>query len=128
MRKLDDRSRALVHLDTEPGSKVYRMFDPVSRRIIISRDVGFDESKRWKWSDLQEDIVEKPGMFSVTLGGYRNQGIEDNIINKEETDTSEDSNQNHDAETPDEDAPEEEIQLRRSTRITKKPTYLEDYI
>lgn len=29
-KKLDDRSRALVHLRTEPGTKAYRLFDPVS--------------------------------------------------------------------------------------------------
>lgn len=28
LKKLDDRSRMLVHLGTEPGSKAYRMFDP----------------------------------------------------------------------------------------------------
>lgn len=28
LRKLEDRSRLLVHLGTEPGSKAYRMYDP----------------------------------------------------------------------------------------------------
>ena len=30
-KKLDDRARALVHLGTEPGSKAYRLFDPVTK-------------------------------------------------------------------------------------------------
>ena len=43
VKKLDDRSKVLVHLGTEPGSKAYRMFDPTTQRIIVSRDVVFDE-------------------------------------------------------------------------------------
>lgn len=42
LKKLDDRSQVLVHLGTEPGSKAYRLFDPVSHKIIVSRDVIFD--------------------------------------------------------------------------------------
>ena len=61
LRKLDDRSRSLVHLGTEPGSKAYRMFDPTNQRIVVSRDVTFDESKGWRWSNKTEGIAEEPG-------------------------------------------------------------------
>ena len=46
-RKLDDRSRILVHLGTEPGSKAYRLYDPSTKRIIVSRDVVFEENREW---------------------------------------------------------------------------------
>ena len=46
-KKLDDRSKILVHLGTEPGSKAYRLFDPLSRRIVVSRDVIFEENRAW---------------------------------------------------------------------------------
>lgn len=46
-KKLDDKSRVLVHLGTEPGSKAYRLLDPTSKRIIVSRDLVFDEVKEW---------------------------------------------------------------------------------
>ena len=46
LRKLDDRSRALVHLGTKPETKAYRLLDPSSRRIIVSRDVVFNEEQR----------------------------------------------------------------------------------
>ncbi|KAL1207757.1 Retrovirus-related Pol polyprotein from transposon TNT 1-94 [Cardamine amara subsp. amara] len=45
LRKLDDRWKMLVHLGTEPGSKAYRLLDPQTRRVVVSRDVIFDESK-----------------------------------------------------------------------------------
>ena len=44
-KKLDDISLALVHLGVEPGSKAYRLYDPKSRKIVVSRDVIFDEEK-----------------------------------------------------------------------------------
>ncbi|GJW87353.1 nucleic acid-binding, OB-fold protein, partial [Tanacetum coccineum] len=43
-QKLDSRSEMLVHLGTETGSKAYRLLDPVSGRIRVSRDVRFDEA------------------------------------------------------------------------------------
>lgn len=52
--KLDDRSRTLVHLGTEPGSKTYRLYDPATRKIVISRDVIFDENRGWKWNNKED--------------------------------------------------------------------------
>lgn len=55
LRKLDDRSRTLVHLGTEQGSKAYHPLDPTTQRIVVSRDVVFDETKGWKWDAPMED-------------------------------------------------------------------------
>ena len=49
-RKLDDRSQLLVHFGRESGTKAYRLYDPISGRIHVSRDVTFDEHKSWDWS------------------------------------------------------------------------------
>lgn len=54
MRKLDDRSRLLIHLGTEPGSKAYRLLDPINRKVVVSRDVIFDESKSWDWKNCEK--------------------------------------------------------------------------
>lgn len=48
LKKLDNRFRTLVHLGTEPGSKAYILFDPSQQRIVVSRDVVFDEDKTWE--------------------------------------------------------------------------------
>jgi transposase InsO family protein len=48
-RKLDDRSRRTIFVGYEPSSKAYRVFDPQTRRIHISRDVVFDEAASWSW-------------------------------------------------------------------------------
>lgn len=50
LKKLEDRSRELVHLGTEPGSKAYRLLDPKNRKIVVSRDVKFIEDRAWAWN------------------------------------------------------------------------------
>ncbi|KAD5802449.1 hypothetical protein E3N88_13809 [Mikania micrantha] len=40
---------AMVYLGTEIESKAYRMFNPRTGRICVTRDVKFDEMKCWNW-------------------------------------------------------------------------------
>lgn len=54
IKKLDDRSIQVVNLGSEPGTKVYRLFDPVGKRIHVSRDVVFEETKSWPWSNHED--------------------------------------------------------------------------
>lgn len=83
-KKLDDRSRALFHLGTEPGSKSYRLYDPSTRKIFVNRDVVFDENKMWNWSNTESD---KTGSFSITYGEFGTKGVDeddDDVIEEEE--------------------------------------------
>jgi len=50
VRKLDDRSRPGVFIGYADGAKAYRVYDPVSQRVLVSRDVVFDETRGWDWS------------------------------------------------------------------------------
>lgn len=43
--KLDDKSMKVVYLRTEPGSKTHHLYDPLSGRLNVSRDVVFEENK-----------------------------------------------------------------------------------
>nr|GEV91734.1 ribonuclease H-like domain, reverse transcriptase, RNA-dependent DNA polymerase [Tanacetum cinerariifolium] len=56
LKKLDDRSKELVYLGTEPGSKAYRLFDPVTKDMILSRDVKFKEDEGWDWKGYLDNI------------------------------------------------------------------------
>jgi len=47
VRKLDDRSGPGVFLGYADGAKTYRIYDPVSRRVLVSRNVVFDEARGW---------------------------------------------------------------------------------
>jgi hypothetical protein len=71
VQKLDNRSNILVHLGSEPGSKGYHLYDPKSRRVVVNRDVEFDETRGWKWDTNAEKHTEnetEPGMFTVYWG------------------------------------------------------------
>nr|GEY05190.1 ribonuclease H-like domain, reverse transcriptase, RNA-dependent DNA polymerase [Tanacetum cinerariifolium] len=51
LTKLDDRSTKMVYLGNEQGSKAYRLFDPTTQRVCVSRDVKFKEDETWDWQD-----------------------------------------------------------------------------
>lgn len=41
--KLDDRGKKCIFLGISEGSKAYKMYDPTTNQVIVSRDVIFDE-------------------------------------------------------------------------------------
>lgn len=54
-RKLDDRSIQVINLGKEPGTKAYRLFDPLNNRVYVSRDVVFEEQKCWPWNQQGDE-------------------------------------------------------------------------
>ncbi|KAM1229407.1 hypothetical protein ACFX2G_040590 [Malus domestica] len=54
--KLNDKSYKCILLGVSEESKAYRLFDPVSQKIIISRDVVFEEDKQWVWDDHHKEV------------------------------------------------------------------------
>ena len=51
-RKLDDKSVKCVLLGFSSESKAFKMFDPEENKVHISRDVIFEEDKKWNWDDV----------------------------------------------------------------------------
>ncbi|CAN1222821.1 Retrovirus-related Pol polyprotein from transposon TNT 1-94 [Linum grandiflorum] len=48
--KLDDKSKKYLFVGYSEHSKGYKMFDPLTEKVIISRDVAIDEEATWDWS------------------------------------------------------------------------------
>ncbi|GKD79914.1 hypothetical protein Tco_1342535 [Tanacetum coccineum] len=48
----------MVYLGNEPGSKAYRLFDPIMQRIYVSRDVKFKENETWDWKDYMSEHTD----------------------------------------------------------------------
>ena len=46
-----------VLLGVSEESKAYRLYDPTAKRIVISRDVIFEEEKQWDWDKSYEEQV-----------------------------------------------------------------------
>ena len=55
--KLEDKSFSCVLLGVSEESKAYRLYDPVSKRIVVSRDVKFEEDKSWDWDKSYKELV-----------------------------------------------------------------------
>ena len=103
--KLDDKSILCVLLGVSDESKAYRLFDPVSKKIIVSRDVVFEETKGWNWDMSREEIISDVlewGDPEEEIDGAQNAqklGTEDNE-NEEASSTRElrtDANENEEA-------------------------------
>ena len=47
--KLDNKSKPCILFGVSDESKAYRFFDPTNKKIIISKDVIFEENKGWIW-------------------------------------------------------------------------------
>lgn len=130
LKKLDDRSQSLVHLGIEPGSKAYRLYDPDSKRIVVSRDVFFDEKACWNWRGDDKDEQSGSGMFHMIWGSTQDEGSGPYISGtQQENTTPETEHQEDDSEsiyTQEEQSAEQGT--TRSSRQVNKPSYLKDYI
>lgn len=69
--KLSDRSKLVINLGKEPGTKAYRLYDPEKKSVHVSRDVVFEEDKSWSWDSDKETEGEHCGTFTVfdTIAG-----------------------------------------------------------
>jgi len=56
--KLDNRSFICILLGYSEETKGYRLYDPIEKRVVVSRDVSFEEEKEWDWGEkFQEQIL-----------------------------------------------------------------------
>ena len=59
--KLDSRSSKCVLLGVSEETKGYRMYNPVTKKIVISCDVIFEENKIWDWTECDINVLLKWG-------------------------------------------------------------------
>jgi hypothetical protein len=59
VKKLSDRSIKMVCLGYAEGTKGYKMYDLVAKRVHLSRDVIFEENRGWDWN-TNSDIQNRP--------------------------------------------------------------------
>ncbi|KAI3772361.1 hypothetical protein L6452_03546 [Arctium lappa] len=63
----------LVHFGTEADSKAYRLLDPVTGKVRVSRDVEFDEDEAWSWTETVR-FKEIPAN-TFTIEGYKDESF-----------------------------------------------------
>lgn len=50
LTKLQDKSKRMIFIGYEVGTKAYKFFDPQENKVPISRDVIFEEDTQWEWN------------------------------------------------------------------------------
>jgi transposase InsO family protein len=59
-KKLDDRSEKCIFTGYSETSKAYRLYNPISKKLILSRDVKFLENQFWNESENQQMDSQNP--------------------------------------------------------------------
>uniref|UniRef100_A0A5B7BAZ6 Putative polyprotein n=1 Tax=Davidia involucrata TaxID=16924 RepID=A0A5B7BAZ6_DAVIN len=49
--KFDEKREKYIFIGYSDESKAYRLFDPKTKQLVISRDVHFNEMKAWEWEN-----------------------------------------------------------------------------
>lgn len=62
LQKLDNKAMKGIFIDYCSDAKAYRIYNPVTEKIFISRDVHFDEGKCWNqastYSSRQNVVIQ----------------------------------------------------------------------
>ena len=53
--KLDNESKNYVFIRNDPSSKGYKLKNPNTGKLIVNRDVEFEEEGMWDWSTQEEE-------------------------------------------------------------------------
>ncbi|GJY66091.1 retrovirus-related pol polyprotein from transposon TNT 1-94 [Tanacetum coccineum] len=105
--KLDDRSKKHVFVGYDKQSKGYKLYNPVTRKVVVSRDVEFEEEGSWDWS------IEENERYDFVP-----------MIDEEETGESGDEVQKPESPTP---TPTQDLPLSSSEREPKTRSLQELY-
>ena len=86
--KLVDRSVKTIMSGYEDGTKAYILLDPQKNKIMVSRDVLFEEEKKWCWEEITNGDDEQSGTFTVQISEKQSRiderNIEQNKVNPDE--------------------------------------------
>ncbi|KAK2969881.1 hypothetical protein RJ640_000126 [Escallonia rubra] len=54
-KKLDDKSEKFIFISYSQLSKGYKLYNPVDKKMKVSRDVTFDEKSSWDWTNRDKE-------------------------------------------------------------------------
>jgi len=99
--KLDNKSVKCVLLGISEESKAYRLYDPLYQKVIVSRDVVFNEEESWSWDDTHIEAIQASLDWNDT---DNNNNIQDETLDNNSGETAHeedngffDTADNHDA-------------------------------
>jgi len=124
--KLDARSQKCVMLGYSEESKGYKMVDPITKKVIVSKDVVFEEEQSWDWRKTEEDKNDMLDWGEVDADIYASSDEENET---EESLEEGESSQSNDAAISHGSIPSNAAApALPERRVTRAPAYLQDYI
>ena len=117
--KLDEKSNKSVLFGVSKESKAYRLYNPATKKIVISRDVHFDENKSWDWEGKQEEK-------ELSWDDSESEQIEEeNVVAEGETHAGEEENR---VEEEAQLIPAATVPVREgSKRTVRRPVWFKDF-
>jgi hypothetical protein len=123
-KKLDDKSIPCFLLGISEESKGYKLYDPSNKRVIISKDVVFEESKSWQWeNDKSKKQTESD---STSSSGEQDANIEDIEVENNADENLLHNDSDHNSQVSEDTITYSSDEL--TPRVTKRPSYLDDYV
>lgn len=124
--KLDPKSKKCIFVGYGKHVKGYRLWDPVSRKIILSRDVHFDESRMLdKTLETNKEGVQNEVEHFIPGGLIPESGLEDVTPNGEVVDRNEEEVEENDGQLEQPQLPPSQDRPRRERRL---PARLQDCV
>ena len=68
-----------MFLGVSDESKGYRLYDPITKQVIISKDVVFEEEESWDWSSTEKESTLK--VLEIDTSGIKEYTEEETIPN-----------------------------------------------
>jgi hypothetical protein len=58
-KKLDDRGEKYIFIGYSETSKAYKVYNPITNKVMVSRDVIFNKNEAWTWSknEANENVL-----------------------------------------------------------------------
>ena len=130
--KFDSRSVKCIFLGVCEESKGYRLFNPITKRVVVSRDVIFEKEKQWDW----DENSEKQMLVDLEWGDSDGEGVDGVNDNYCSEDSSEDNEGNACAEHRDSEDNEGDVCTDNKNnedneggmRMRQAPAWIKDYV
>ncbi|GJY65031.1 retrovirus-related pol polyprotein from transposon TNT 1-94 [Tanacetum coccineum] len=127
--KLDDKSRKCVLLGVSDESKAYRLYDPVSKKIIVSRDVIFEEDESWSWGNDKEENMSSDLEWGDDHNNNEDERYNDAPANSNEPGSSSNASQSSEIGSPFNDGSDGTNSPSPNVgRARKTPVWMKDYV
>nr|KYP44586.1 Retrovirus-related Pol polyprotein from transposon TNT 1-94 [Cajanus cajan] len=125
--KLDDKSTKCVLLGVSEESKAYKLYDPVKKKILISRDVKFQEDAAWDWSEAKNSSILDTGELNPLEESSQVAEEKTQDKSNDTAATSSATTTNSSSNVPDYSVPAAS-ESHDQGRTRRPPTWMRDYV